>query len=85
MTGDTVIARGYRNRPLVRKVHSSGDRVVYLVTNEQFNLITDGKSSVPPIGFPKEDVFEYDETVVTSGSVDWSKLKNWSVEEGAAT
>lgn len=53
MRGETVIVRAFKGVPLARRVWDIGERVVY-ITNEE---------GLTPIGFPKEDVFIYDESL----------------------
>jgi hypothetical protein len=53
MRGETVIVRAFKGVPLARQVWDVGERVIYLASGE----------GLTPIGFPKEDVFIYDESL----------------------
>jgi hypothetical protein len=71
MKGEQVIVRAYGNQPLVRRVWGEGKKVIY-ITNDS----NDG-----PIGFPRGDVFKYDQNAVNlikDKQCDWSKLKPWA-------
>jgi hypothetical protein len=76
MRGDNVIVRAFGGLPLVRKVWSIGARVIYLTDDEEFQKLEAGKSALPPIGFPKEDVFAFDPAIVSNlESLKWSEAK----------
>lgn len=77
MNNQLVIVRDFRGVPLVRRVYSSDTKRVYITTN------TPNPRS--PIGFPRKDVFVYDEKHLlelkknfkTKPSL-WDKLTPWS-------
>ncbi len=53
-----VLARAYRSEPLRRIAIETGEQVVYLANPEYLREIEAGESD--PVGYPKEDVFEFD-------------------------
>jgi len=61
MKGELVIARGFQDAALVRRVWGTGNGLVYLSTEAEFAKLKDGKDALLPIGFPAGDVFVYDE------------------------
>ncbi|MBI4844528.1 MAG: hypothetical protein HY809_09435 [Nitrospirae bacterium] len=83
MNGEIIIARAYRDKPLIRRIWSSNEKVVFITNNEQFQLLTEGLDAIEPIGFPKEDIFQYDESMadlINKGmdNIDWNILRKWS-------
>lgn len=75
MRGDTVIVRAFGGKPLLLRVWSVGARVVYLTDDGGIERMRAGAEAVPPLGFPKEDVFKYEAAAAASlKRVDWSKL-----------
>lgn len=40
-----------------RRVWDTGDRVIYVTNDEQFERLETGAVALSPIGFPPEDVF----------------------------
>ena len=84
MRGDFVIVRAFGNIPLIRRLWDEGDYLIYITNDEQFQLLTDGKKALEPIGFPRKDIFKYDpelassmDRLVKSGKWDWSKLASF--------
>lgn len=84
MKGDIIIARNYCGRPLIRRVWSYDSDAVYITNEEQYELLKAGRKTLFPIGFPREDVFEYNaelaekaEALYQSGKLDWGKLSEW--------
>lgn len=84
MRGDFVIVRTFGNIPLIRRLWDESDYCVYITNDEQFQLLTNGKEALQPIGFPREDVFQYDpeiassmDQLVKSGKWDWNKLASF--------
>jgi hypothetical protein len=63
MRGQTVIARAFQGVPLARRVWDIGERVIYLTNDEGLEKLASGHSAPPPIGFPVEDVFRFDEAL----------------------
>jgi hypothetical protein len=81
MRGNIVIIRTYGDVPLVRRVWDEDDSAIYITNDEQFQLLTQGKEALQPVGFPREDVFQYNpdlaavmDQLVKSGKWDWNKL-----------
>jgi hypothetical protein len=81
MKGELVIVRSYGGKPLVRRLWDERETVIYITNDEQFQLLLEGKGGLEPIGFPREDVFKYDDDLARSmdvrylaGKWDWDKL-----------
>lgn len=53
-----VLARAYRDEPLRRIAIETGELVVYLANPEYLKEVEAGESD--PVGYPREDVFEFD-------------------------
>lgn len=85
MRGEMVVVKDFRGRALVRRVWDADEKAVYITDDQQFERLSKGEDALMPVGFPKDDVFEYDSAIAESmanGSIDWSKLKlftksNW--------
>ncbi len=79
MRGEIIIVRAYGDKPLIRRIWTIGKNVIYITNDEQFQLLTEGKKALEPIGFPVEDVFKYDPEIAKSINkrCDWHKLKLW--------
>lgn len=83
MRGDLVIVKAYGEIPLIRRVWSEGVRVIYITNDEQLKLLENGKDALEPIGFPREDVFKYNQEMAESmenriknGEWDWTELEH---------
>ena len=84
MKGELVIARAYGGEPLVRRVWSANDRLVYITNEEEFQKGDNSENQVNVIGFPREDIFTYNEVLAAAigdfcrdGTWDWEKLSPW--------
>lgn len=73
MKAAPVIVRALRGEPLKRVAVSVGDRVIYVAAPAQMDAIQAGRSE--PVGFPKEDVFVFDEDVFSMLSAAWHLAK----------
>ncbi len=60
MKGEHVIVRAYGGVPLIRRVWEENERVVFITDDKQFELLFAEKPAIEAIGFPREDVFNYD-------------------------
>ncbi len=85
MRGDLVIIRVFGGKPEIRRVWDENEKVVYITNDVNLSLLLAGKSALEPIGFPKEDVFKYDEVLAESmeslycdGKWDWNNLVRWA-------
>ncbi|PBB84589.1 hypothetical protein [Mesorhizobium sp. WSM3876] len=58
-------------KPLVRTVHGRTKRLVYLSNPEHEASIRSGEST--PLGFPIEDVYEYDAEIFAEMEAAWRK------------
>lgn len=75
--GDKVIVRDYAGQALIRVLWGVGETCVYLCSEEQYAQLLSGDDSAPAIGFPKFDVFQYNETIKQSADeriLDWGML-----------
>ena len=81
MRGPKVIVRCYGGRPAIRRVWAHDSRKVFLADDEQYSRLESGLLRGFPLGFPRDDVFEYDERVarqVLEGSndpVQWDGMR----------
>jgi hypothetical protein len=76
MKGDKVIVRSYGNKALVRLVWEVTPDTVFICSEENYRALTDGKIGLWPVGFSKEDVFQYSikaETLLASPTA-WKEL-----------
>jgi hypothetical protein len=66
-----VLARAYRSEPLRRIAIEAGDRVVYLANPEYLMEVEAGESD--PVGYPREDVFEFDADLYMQLREQWER------------
>ncbi len=81
MNGDRVIARDFRDKPLVRRVWESTSQKVYICTDETYDLLLRGNSERHAVGFPRNDVFKYNAAMLnelTKDSTAWNKMAVWN-------
>lgn len=84
MRGEMVVVKDFRGRALIRRVWDADAGAVYITDDQQFERLLAGQEGLLPVGFPREDVFEYRPDIVGSiatGSVEWNKLKLWKGKE----
>lgn len=88
MRGDLVVVKEFGGRPLIRRVWDSNDEVVYVCSEERYNFLLSGEDDRYPIGFPREYVFGYDQSIVGTLSslwqVDpniWNSLELWDMDK----
>ncbi len=84
MRGDYVIVRAYGGVPLIRRVWDEDEHAVFITNDEQLALLLLGGLALEPIGFPKEDVYKFDEVLAQkmdrlyqSGKWKWANLIPW--------
>jgi hypothetical protein len=77
MRGSIVIARGYGDRPYVRRVWDADGDFVYLTNDEGLALLSAGKATLDPIPFRWEDVFAYAPGVEATSPIKWDNLERW--------
>lgn len=64
MKGDIVFIRAASNRPFVRRVWSETETTVYICNEERYHkLMQNYESELPPVGFPIDDVFCYEQSI----------------------
>jgi hypothetical protein len=68
-----VIARADRGEPLERIAMETGTEVVYLANPARIDAVMAGDSR--PIGFPIEDVFEFDEGMFATLAEQWARQR----------
>lgn len=66
-----VIARAHQGEPLERIALETGRRVVYLANPARIDAVLAGESNA--VGFPKEDVFEFDEAAFAALADQWAR------------
>jgi hypothetical protein len=67
----TVIARGYGGKPLARVLCDVQKGKAYLANPEVMDRVRRGESG--PIGFPLEDVYEFDAAVLGDLMEQWRR------------
>jgi hypothetical protein len=72
MGHDRVIARAYEGEPLERAVVAVGERVIYLAKPE---LAAAASAHGGGVGFPKEDVFAFDEGAFAALTGQWARQR----------
>lgn len=78
MRGECVLARGFGGVVLVRRVWEVGNGLVYLSSDAEFVKLEAGQDALPPIGFPVNDVFAYNEAVAKGdANPKWGNLPLW--------
>ena len=89
MQGDTVVIREFGGRPLIRRVWAANDDVVFVCSEERYKHLLAGEDDRYPVGFPREYVYQYDESIVVTlqslWEVDptvWSSLSIWEASNG---
>ena len=89
MRGEQVVVRAYGDEALVRRVWDASQHAVFIVSEENFKLLSAGRPGLWPVGFPRRDVFPYDEAVdallATSGPdhpLPWDQFMPWDEQEG---
>jgi hypothetical protein len=70
---ETVLARASGRKPIKRILIEPGERVFYLANPERIDAVRAGVSD--PVGFPKEDVFEFDEGVFVALADQWARQR----------
>ena len=81
MRGEKVIVRVFGGRPVVARVWDADEFAVYICDEDNFMRMTEGKEALWPVGFPKEDVFEYDPNSLSGYGLsawDWKNVKSWT-------
>jgi hypothetical protein len=68
-----VIARAWGGEPIRRVALEQGKDVVYLANPDRIEAIRAGESA--PVGFPREDVFEFDEGVFSTLVDQWASQR----------
>lgn len=83
MKGDMVIVRAFGGKPLVRRVWGSEANIVYIVSESSYQKLMAHQDAVLPIGFPRADVFQYDEKLLAivqrgfKNPLTWDRLSHW--------
>ena len=72
MARDRVMARAYEGEPLERVVVGVGERVIYLARPDltEATMATGGG-----VGFPREDVFYFDEAAFAALTDQWARQR----------
>ncbi len=74
MKGDMVIVRSYGGEPKVLRIWEIAQDVIFVCSEENFNVLSDGGEGFWPVGVPKEDVFRYNPKVTLTDSMNWDQL-----------
>ena len=72
--GTNVIVRDIKRQYHVRRVWDFDEDAVYVTDESGYQKLSLGQQVVP-VGFPRRDVFEYDEEAVATA--DWARLHPW--------
>lgn len=77
--GEMVVIQAFGGKPLIKRVWEVTSRLVYICSDRQLELLNSGREAPPPIGFPVNDVYRYDQKaereMASGGIVDWSSLE----------
>jgi hypothetical protein len=71
MKGDKVIVRTFGNKPVVCKVWEVTPQVVAVCSEENFEILSQGKEGLWPVGILKCDVFKY---TPNTKNISWEHL-----------
>jgi len=78
MKGQIVVCKDFTGTHLVRVAWDSNETLIFIHTRDQFDRRIAGEKFLPPVGFPRKDVFHYDEKVIAEchelGKEPWDKL-----------
>jgi hypothetical protein len=74
MKGDTVIVRSFGDKPLVRRVWEVTSEIVFICSEENYNVLSSGKEGLLPVGFPREYVYRYNPKINISSRISWDNL-----------
>lgn len=74
MKGDKVIVRSYGGEPKVLRIWEIARDVIFVCSEENFTVLSDGGEGLWPVGVPKEDVFRYNPKVILTDSMNWDQL-----------
>lgn len=77
-----VIARAYGGEPIKRVAMGVGPRVVYLANPDRVAAVESGTSA--PVGFPEEDVFQFEENIYRRLTAQWAAHPNLMREAWSA-
>ena len=80
MAYQKVIVRDIHGLPLVRHLVSATETTAYITDHQGLTELRELGHTMRQIGFPRSDVFQYDEIVVVKENqiVDWEELEMWS-------
>jgi hypothetical protein len=70
---EVVLAMASGGMPVKRILMGIGDRVFYLANPERIAAVEAGETD--PIGYPQEDVFEFDEGVFATLAEQWARQR----------
>jgi hypothetical protein len=77
--GLLVIVRCYGDEPGIRRVLSITNTAVFVCRQESYEAILAGEKDAPMVGFPVQDVFQFDETaavaIAAGRAPDWRRLR----------
>jgi hypothetical protein len=83
MRGEQVIVRALGGEPLIRRVWEVFPDAIYICSEEGYEKLIAGDGWMP-VGFPREDVFRYDPSMMEallenwhSDSTVWNRLTLW--------
>jgi hypothetical protein len=71
MRPQLVLAMAFGGKPIKRIFMETGERVFYLANPERIDAIRAGVTD--PVGFPKEDVYEFDEDAFAVLVEQWAR------------
>lgn len=90
MRGEKVIVRTLGGRPVVGMIWEADESTVYVTDKANLHRLLVGEEAALPIGFPREDVFEYNadkaraiEQPRRTDKWDWESLRPWKVKTRA--
>jgi hypothetical protein len=78
MRGQLIVIRDVNGFPLLVRLWETVRAGVFIHSEEEWEKRKNGQKALEPVGFPYEDVFEYDNATdlqLRSGAMDWGQLR----------
>ena len=86
MKGEFVVVRAYGEEPKVLRIWEVRGDTALVSAPDQFAKLESGAEALLPVGFPMQDVFQYDpklEGEIASGKIEWQHLTPYTQKNKA--